>query len=81
MVKIQIKDEGMGMTAETIEKITNPFFSTKQSSGGTGLGLSISSKIVEDHNGVLTFESAPGVGTTAVVMLPVESGPLAHQSI
>jgi PAS domain S-box-containing protein len=81
MVKIQIKDEGMGMTTETIEKITNPFFTTKRSTGGTGLGLSISSKIVEDHNGVLTFESAPGVGTTVVVMLPVESGPLAHQSI
>jgi PAS domain S-box-containing protein len=81
MVKIQIKDEGMGMTAETIEKITNPFFTTKRSSGGTGLGLSISSKIVEDHNGVLTFESAPGAGTTAVVNLPVESNLLTNQSL
>ncbi|MGD2090233.1 MAG: response regulator [Candidatus Aminicenantes bacterium] len=81
MVKIQVKDEGIGMTPETIEKITNPFFTTKRSSGGTGLGLSISSKIIEDHNGVLTFESVPGLGTTAVVMLPVESNPLTTQSI
>jgi polar amino acid transport system substrate-binding protein len=81
IVKIQVKDEGLGMTAEAIEKITNPFFTTKRSSGGTGLGLSISSKIVEDHNGVLTFESAPGVGTTAVVMLPAASNHLTNQSI
>jgi two-component system NtrC family sensor kinase len=81
MIKIQVKDDGMGMTAETIEKITNPFFTTKRSSGGTGLGLSISSKIVEDHNGVLTFESDPGLGTTAVVKLPMESNQLTNQSI
>jgi PAS domain S-box-containing protein len=80
-VKIQLKDEGMGMTSETIEKITNPFFTTKRSSGGTGLGLSISWKIVEDHKGVLRFESEPGVGTRAVVLLPVESNPLTNQSI
>lgn len=80
-INVQVKDEGIGMTAETIEKITNPFFTTKRSSGGTGLGLSISSKIVEDHKGVLTFESGPGVGTTAVVMLPVESNSLTNKSI
>jgi two-component system NtrC family sensor kinase len=81
IVKIEVKDEGMGMTTETIDKITNPFFTTKRSRGGTGLGLSISSKIVEDHNGTLTFESNPGVGTTAVVRLPLESNPLTNQSI
>jgi PAS domain S-box-containing protein len=81
IVKIEVKDEGMGMTNETIDKITNPFFTTKRSRGGTGLGLSISSKIVADHTGTLTFESNPGVGTTAVVRLPVESNPLTNQSI
>lgn len=81
MIKIQVKDEGMGMTSATLEKITNPFFTSKRSSGGTGLGLSISSKIVEDHKGVLRFESEPGVGTTAVVLLPLESNPLTNQSI
>jgi PAS domain S-box-containing protein len=80
VVKIQVKDEGMGMPAETIEKIANPFFTTKRSSGGTGLGLSISSKIIEDHNGVLTFESTPEEGTTAVVLLPIDSNPLTNQS-
>jgi PAS domain S-box-containing protein len=81
MVKIQVKDEGMGMTAETIDKITNPFFTTKRDSGGTGLGLSISARIVEDHHGVLTFASSPGLGTTAVVMLPVESDSLSNRSL
>ncbi|NIM17945.1 MAG: response regulator [Candidatus Aminicenantes bacterium] len=78
MVKIQVKDEGVGMTPETLEIIKNPFFTTKRSSGGTGLGLSISSKIIEDHQGTLEFESNPGGGTTAAVLLPVEPGPL-HQ--
>lgn len=76
MVKIQVKDEGIGMTAETLENLKNPFFTTKRSSGGTGLGLSISSKIVEDHQGTLEFESIPGGCTTAAVLLPVEPGPL-----
>jgi C4-dicarboxylate-specific signal transduction histidine kinase len=75
-VKIQVRDEGVGMTPETLENIKNPFFTTKRSSGGTGLGLSISSKIVEDHQGTLEFESNPGGGTTAAVLLPVEQGPL-----
>jgi polar amino acid transport system substrate-binding protein len=74
-VKVQVKDEGEGMTPETLENIKNPFFTTKRSSGGTGLGLSISSKIVEDHRGTLVFESSPGVGTTATVLLPVGPGP------
>ena len=81
MVKIEVKDEGMGIATETIDKITNPFFTTKRSRGGTGLGLSISSKIVEDHNGTLIFESHPGMGTKAVVLLPVEANPLTNQSI
>ncbi|MCP5103750.1 MAG: response regulator [bacterium] len=74
MIKIEVKDEGGGMTPETIAKIKSPFFTTKRDIGGTGLGLSISSKIIEDHGGILRFESAPGEGTTAAVLLPVEPG-------
>ena len=73
-VIIRVTDEGAGMTEDTMDKIKNPFFSTKRDSGGTGLGLSISSKIVEDHRGSLEFESIPGKGTTASVLLPVNPG-------
>ena len=67
---IKVKDEGRGMTKETLDRITEPFFTTKLESGGTGLGLSISYAIVKEHGGSLEFESAPGRGTTATLKLP-----------
>lgn len=70
---IQIADEGKGMTKETIERITDPFYTTKREEGGTGLGLSICNKIIEDHQGFLTFSSEPGKGTTATVKIPVST--------
>lgn len=68
---IEIKDEGRGIAPEHINHILDPFFTTKRDSGGTGLGLSISYNIVKDHHGDLQFESQPGHGTTARVILPV----------
>lgn len=70
---IMIKDEGIGMNEETLERITEPFFTTKLNDGGTGLGLSISYSIVKEHNGQLEFESAPGKGTIAYLRLPLHN--------
>ncbi len=67
---IRVADEGTGMTKETLDRITEPFFTTKLESGGTGLGLSISYAIVKEHGGSLEFESEPGKGTTATLTLP-----------
>jgi PAS domain S-box-containing protein len=72
-VEIEVIDEGVGMSKDVLERITEPFFTTKIDSGGTGLGLSISYAIIKEHNGSLEFESAPGKGTTAVVKLPVHN--------
>jgi PAS domain S-box-containing protein len=69
-VQVSIRDEGCGMTADVLEKVTEPFFTTKLDSGGTGLGLSISRSIVDDHRGTLTFTSERGKGTTAILRLP-----------
>ena len=74
MICVRVRDEGTGMAPEIIEKIKNPFFTTRRDSGGTGLGLSISSRIIDDHKGILKFDSVPGEGTTATVLLPVETG-------
>ena len=65
-----IKDEGDGMTSETLAKLSEPFFTTKSASAGTGLGLFISQSIITAHNGTLRFESAPGLGTSAIIELP-----------
>jgi PAS domain S-box-containing protein len=67
---IKIRDEGIGMSKDILERITEPFFTTKLDSGGTGLGLSISYAIIEEHNGSLEFESEPERGTTATITLP-----------
>lgn len=70
MVEITVRDEGCGMTQETLDRIGNPFFSTRLDSGGLGLGLSISGRIIRRHGGTLRFRSRPGEGTTVVIGLP-----------
>ncbi len=70
-IVISIIDEGIGIPEENRPQITDPFFTTKRASGGTGLGLSITERIVQDHGGTLAFDSTPGGGTTARVVLPL----------
>jgi len=73
-VKLTVKDEGVGIPAEHLAHLTDPFFTTRRASGGTGLGLSVSAGIVKDHRGKLEFLSAAGAGTTAVMTLPAMKG-------
>ena len=70
-VLITVRDEGVGMSKDVIDRATEPFFTTKLDSGGTGLGLSISYSIIKEHGGSLEFESEPGKGTTVSIELPV----------
>ncbi len=69
MLNVAISDTGYGIEAESLEKIFNPFHTTKCK--GTGLGLSISHRIIEQHGGVITVKSIQGVGSTFTVSLPV----------
>jgi polar amino acid transport system substrate-binding protein len=73
MVAIEVRDGGSGIPPECLPKIFDPFFTTKRDSGGTGLGLSVSYGIIKEHGGEIVFESEPGVGTTATVLLPLEA--------
>jgi signal transduction histidine kinase len=66
--RIVIRDSGSGMSRETMERIFDPYFSTKDS--GTGLGLPIAKKIIEEHGGTIQVESEPGAGTEVTVELP-----------
>ncbi|MFC1744989.1 PAS domain S-box protein [Candidatus Riflebacteria bacterium] len=74
LVGISIQDEGVGIPDKLVNRITDPFFTTKKDTGGTGLGLSISSSIIHEHGGNLTFESLPGQGTRACISLPINRG-------
>ena len=67
-VKICIRDEGIGMPNNIVEKIFDPYFSTKQE--GNGLGLAITHSIISKHGGHITVESQPGDGTTFTIYLP-----------
>ncbi|WP_342496353.1 ATP-binding protein [Bacillus sp. FSL K6-3149] len=67
--KITIQDEGKGMSEEDIQKIYDPFFSTKKE--GTGLGLTICSTILKDHHGRMDVSSELGKGTAFHIYLPV----------
>lgn len=69
-IVVAVKDEGKGIPKKDLKYITEPFFTTKRSSGGTGLGLYMSSKIISDHGGTLRFFSQPGEGTTVEIRLP-----------
>jgi len=69
-IKVQIKDEGAGMSKETISRIFDPFFTTKEVGKGLGLGLPICQAIVERYNGMITLESEPNKGSIFTVQFP-----------
>ena len=70
-LEVTFLDNGTGIPSSIIDKIYNPFFSTKPSGKGTGLGLAISHGIITDHNGKLIFESSHGEYTQVTILLPV----------
>lgn len=73
-VKIVIRDEGIGINKEIIDRITEPFFTTRRDTEGTGLGLYIVYLIIQEHNGILDIKSEPGKGTQTTINLPVFIG-------
>ena len=73
ILEIRIKDNGCGIPPENIEKIFNPFFTTKPPGQGTGLGLSMCHTLVTGMKGEICVESKPGQGATFIVRLPRKS--------
>lgn len=71
-VRITIVDEGIGIPANQLDKIFDPFFSTK--SRGSGLGLATAHTIIQNHGGLIQVESQPDTGTTFYIYLPAYAG-------
>jgi len=68
-VELAIQDSGLGIPPENMDKLFDPFFSTKE--GGMGLGLSIAHRIIDQHHGKIEVDSQPGNGTLFTISLPV----------
>ncbi|XPF95957.1 transporter substrate-binding domain-containing protein [Colwellia sp. RE-S-Sl-9] len=73
-VVLTVTDHGVGIKESDLNKLTDPFYTSKRKQGGTGLGLSISAGIIRDHQGILNFSSTEGKHTKVKLSLP-----LSHQ--
>jgi len=69
-VEIRVKDNGNGISQNILDKIFQPFFTTKPPGQGTGLGLSLAYDIVKTHGGEIKVETKEGEGTTFIIYLP-----------
>ena len=70
-VVLRFKDNGCGMDTDTMSRIFDPFYTTKESGKGTGLGLAIVAQIVETHGGKIYVDSEPGAGTEFRIYIPL----------
>jgi signal transduction histidine kinase len=69
-VSIIFEDTGIGISKETLSKVFNPFFSTKNS--GLGLGLALTKRVIEEHKGKVDFQSREGKGSTVTISFPIQ---------
>jgi CheY-like chemotaxis protein len=70
-IRLRVRDDGSGMTPEVMERIFEPFYTTRSHGEGSGMGLAMVHGIVRNHGGVILVESVPGSGTTFTIYLPV----------
>lgn len=79
-MQLTVRDTGEGISSDEIEKIFDPFYTTKDVGQGTGLGLSVVHGIVQNHNGMIHVESQPGEGSTFQILLPLTTAETQEES-
>lgn len=79
-VCLTVADNGHGMEKEVLRRVCEAFYTTKPAGKGTGLGLSLCYSIIQAHGGSLDLDSAPGVGTSAQVFLPLDESAFSEAS-
>jgi len=70
-VEVRVKDNGNGIAQKEVNKIFQPFFTTKPTGQGTGLGLSLSYDIIKAHGGEIKVETKEGEGSEFIIQLPI----------
>jgi signal transduction histidine kinase len=68
---VEVKDTGIGIPKSVLDKIYEPFFTTKKVGKGTGLGLSISYGIIQDYDGTIRVETEENEGSTFIIEFPI----------
>ena len=71
-VRVAVRDSGVGMTREQVQRAFEPFYTTKSSPKGTGLGLAVSYRLVQRQGGDISIQSTPNQGTTATIKFPIQ---------
>jgi signal transduction histidine kinase len=75
VIIVEIEDSGVGVPKEILEKLFNPFVTTKSLKGGSGIGLYVSRNIIDMHRGLIDIESKDGVGTKVIIVLKIPKIP------
>ncbi len=78
-VRIMVKDTGVGIPAEDIDRVKEKFYKANKTVRGSGIGLAVADEIIKQHDGLLFIESIENVGTTATVVLPIYEESVAEQ--
>jgi CheY-like chemotaxis protein len=78
-IKLVVQDNGSGMKKDTLDRIFEPYFTTKGVGEGSGIGLAVVHGIVENHGGAIVCESSVGVGTIFTILIPAHEGPVKEE--